>query len=211
MTYQVQVLHEGYSRLIEEVFEANCTCTLITGPNNIIVDTMTPWDGNFILKKLEETGLTPDKINFVISTHGHSDHVGNNNLFLSARHIVGRCISYRNTYFDEPFSRGDEYVIDDDLRVLATPGHTLACVSVIVRTADGIVAIAGDLFEKYEDVYNEYVWLGAGSENPDLQRQSRARVIQLADYIIPGHGPRFKVTKEMKETFKHIPNPPSTP
>ncbi|BES97661.1 Metallo-beta-lactamase superfamily [Nesidiocoris tenuis] len=164
---------------------------------------MTPWDGNYILKRLKEFDLTPGDIQFVISTHGHSDHVGNNNLFLSARHIVGRCISYRTTYFDEPFSRGDEYVIDpESLRVISTPGHTLACVTVLVKTDEGLVAIAGDLFEKLEDVYNEYVWLGAGSENPDLQRHNRAKIIQLADYIIPGHGPRFKVTKEMKEKFK---------
>ncbi|BES97660.1 unnamed protein product [Nesidiocoris tenuis] len=202
-TYEVRVLHEGYSRLVDDVFEANCTCTLITGPYNIIVDTMTPWDGNYILKRLKEFDLTPGDIQFVISTHGHSDHVGNNNLFLSARHIVGRCISYRTTYFDEPFSRGDEYVIDpESLRVISTPGHTLACVTVLVKTDEGLVAIAGDLFEKLEDVYNEYVWLGAGSENPDLQRHNRAKIIQLADYIIPGHGPRFKVTKEMKEKFK---------
>jgi len=39
--------------------EANCTCTLIKGPKNVIVDTMTPWDGDVILAGLAQHGLTP--------------------------------------------------------------------------------------------------------------------------------------------------------
>ncbi len=43
--YEVCVLSEGYSYFDNDsVMTANCTCTLIKGPKNVIVDTMTPWD-----------------------------------------------------------------------------------------------------------------------------------------------------------------------
>lgn len=54
------VLNVGYSAMEEqdqkvegelEVMVANCTCTLIKSHDcNIIVDTMTPWDGDLLLK-----------------------------------------------------------------------------------------------------------------------------------------------------------------
>lgn len=39
------VLYDGYSiQKNTEEMVANCSCTLINGENNIIIDTMTPWD-----------------------------------------------------------------------------------------------------------------------------------------------------------------------
>lgn len=88
---------------------ANCSCVLITGSVNVIVDTMTPWDSDFILKSLNSRGLKPDDIDYVVSTHGHSDHIGNNNLFLKAKHIVGYCVSFQDKYFLHPFDKGKSY------------------------------------------------------------------------------------------------------
>lgn len=202
MAYEVHVLYNGYSKSNENGMEANCTCTLIKGKFNVIVDTMTAWDGDLILEGLKKYGVKPEDVQYVISTHGHSDHLGNNHLFLNAIHIVGHCISKKNQYFDEPFSTGGNYVIDkEDLLVIPTPGHTLSDVSVLVKTEQGIVAITGDLFEKEEDIGNEYIWLSAGSESPALQRYHRQYIIRHASYIIPGHGPLFQVTEEIKKSF----------
>ncbi|EAA12526.4 AGAP008348-PA [Anopheles gambiae str. PEST] len=56
---------------------------------------------------LQEHQLHPDDIDYVVSTHGHSDHLGNNNLFLRAkRHIVGTNISHRNRYYVHDFDAG---------------------------------------------------------------------------------------------------------
>ena len=58
--YEVHILADGYSKLDSEGFMlANCTCTLIKGPKNVIVDTMTPWDQEVILSGLVKYGLTP--------------------------------------------------------------------------------------------------------------------------------------------------------
>ncbi|EAT43845.1 AAEL004768-PA [Aedes aegypti] len=60
-----------------------------------------------LLKELQKNRLTPDDIHWVVSTHGHSDHLGNNNLFLKAKHIVGTNISQRNRYFIHDFTSGE--------------------------------------------------------------------------------------------------------
>ena len=113
MANQVHILHVGYSKIGvndedgSSFANANCSCVLITGECNVIVDTMTPWDTQFIVDSLKSKGLSPDDIQFVISTHGHSDHLGNNNLFLKAKHIVGFCVSFRDQYELHSFDRGN--------------------------------------------------------------------------------------------------------
>lgn len=41
----IVVMYDGYSNLKNKhEMKANCSCTLIKGFHNIVVDTMTPWD-----------------------------------------------------------------------------------------------------------------------------------------------------------------------
>lgn len=158
---------------------------------------MTPWDGKRLLDAIQKLGVGCDDIGYVISTHGHSDHVGNNNLFLSAKHMVGRCVSYKQKYYDDGtfFNNDGVYEIDEHVQVVSTPGHTLSDVSVVVKTTKGIFGVVGDLFENENDLLDESIWLDAGSENPELQRKNRKYILDKVDWIIPGHGPMFSTKK----------------
>lgn len=62
----------------------------------------------------------------------------------------------------------------------------------------------GDLFEKEDDILEPSIWKALGT--PELvktQSVMRSRVINLADFIIPGHGPIFRVSHAMKEIVKN--------
>lgn len=115
--YKVDVLFEGHSNPISDTeTSCNCSCTLLRGPQTVIVDTMTAWDGPRILQALKAKNLTPDDVNWVICTHGHSDHVGCNYLFQKAKHVVGFDFSEKNKYFSHDFFAGKELIIDENLR-----------------------------------------------------------------------------------------------
>ncbi|CAH1114279.1 unnamed protein product [Psylliodes chrysocephalus] len=199
----VKILFDGYSKFVDGDYFANCTCSLIKGGPNIVIDTMTVWDEEKLVRSLRNEGLSCDDIDFVICTHGHSDHTGCNHLFKNAIHIVGFSISHKDQYYLHPdFRHGEEFNIDPStnaIKIIPTPGHTLQDVTILVYTNIGVIAITGDLFEKSEDLDNEYEWLQAGSDNASLQRRNRQKVLELADYIIPGHGPIFKVPDRFKK------------
>lgn len=199
MTTTVIVLFDGYADTTDDgqYMTANCSCTLIrTGEINVIVDTMTPWDKDKLTKKLaDDHALTPDDIHYVVCTHGHSDHIGNNNLFLNAIHVVGQSVSKHDKYFLTAFEKG-YYEISPEVSVIPTPGHTLDSVSLKVKCAQGTYAIVGDLFERQEDLKDDQIWREAGSEDPVLQVQHRNDVLEWADFIIPGHGPMFTNIKD---------------
>ncbi|XP_069678183.1 metallo-beta-lactamase domain-containing protein 1 isoform X2 [Periplaneta americana] len=165
MAYEVFVLYDGYSKTQEFGMKANCTCTLLKGKKNVIVDTMTPWDKDKIVEALSHRGLACSDIDYVVCSHGHSDHVGNNNLFLKAKHIVGFEVSFTDHYFIHPFE-------------------------------------TGDLFEREEDIADPSIWKYiAGSSDPEKQEQNRNKILQIADWIVPGHGPMFQVTAQMKSSL----------
>ena len=63
----------------------------------------------------------------------------------------------------------------------------------------------GDLFEKEEDIKDSDIWLKiAGSENPTLQYKNRQKILQLADYVIPGHGAGFHIFDELKKHHESL-------
>lgn len=155
-----------------------------------------------MVSALTKLNVSADNIDFVISTHGHSDHIGNNNLFLNAVHIVGHSVSKHDKYTIHDFDQ-QPYKINEDIEVRATPGHTNECVTVILKHSElGIVAITGDLFEKIEDIEESNLWIDAGSQNVELQKENRSKIAHLADVIIPGHGPQFKVTDKIRAKLR---------
>ncbi|XP_016978336.1 metallo-beta-lactamase domain-containing protein 1 [Drosophila rhopaloa] len=211
---QVIVLQDGYSRQEdgdESTMRANCTCTLVRcrDGTNVIVDTMTAWDGEHLRSLLGEHGLGVEDIQVVVCSHGHSDHIGSNYLFQKARmHLVGACASHRDLYMNH-FGSGEqneELALDSNAEVIVrrSPGHTLSCVSVIVDNSQlgGRVGITGDLFERSEDIDDESIWKDAGSESEKLQRAERNKMAHICDFIVPGHGPLFPVTPSMRSKLK---------
>jgi glyoxylase-like metal-dependent hydrolase (beta-lactamase superfamily II) len=45
--------------------------------------------------------VRPENINYVVCSHSHADHIGNNNLFLEAdKHIIGTTV-HKYTLFHE--------------------------------------------------------------------------------------------------------------
>jgi glyoxylase-like metal-dependent hydrolase (beta-lactamase superfamily II) len=71
----------------------------------------------------------------------------------------------------------------------------------LVKTSKGDIVIAGDLFwwrtnEEQKTDYNILV----EREDPYVKNkaeleESRKKILEIADYIIPGHGKMFKVKK----------------
>jgi glyoxylase-like metal-dependent hydrolase (beta-lactamase superfamily II) len=100
-------------------------------------------------------------------------------------------------YTFHDFAHGEPYRIDDVVEVIPTPGHTRDDVSVIVRTRGGTYAIVGDLFENEADRDDEDLWRSS-SEYPIEQEVSRRKIMEIADFIVPGHGDVFR-TRNRKQ------------
>lgn len=182
---EVKILIEGYVK--ENGAKVVPTTTLIQdGRINIIVDPGMGENKKEVLKKvLKKVNLDFDDINIIFCTHYHLDHTQYVGLFPKAKLIDYKFIYKGSNWLDH---KGANYKLSPNVSVIYTPGHSLEHASLLVKTDKGIVAVAGDVFW-YSDLgpkIDRMAW------NQKILEESRKKVLELADYIIPGHGGMFK-------------------
>jgi glyoxylase-like metal-dependent hydrolase (beta-lactamase superfamily II) len=194
---KVKILIEGYVREENGTEFASSTTTLIQEVDlNIIVDP--GMNRELLSEALRKENLSPDEINYVILTHYHLDHSLLAGVFEKAK-ILDDSDIYS---WDGKIESHGGKVPGTDIKIIKTPGHDMFHCSVLVLTEDlGKVVIVGDVFwwrdnEKQktdkESLINHkdpYV------KNEEALINSRKKVLDIADYIIPGHGKMFKVEK----------------
>jgi glyoxylase-like metal-dependent hydrolase (beta-lactamase superfamily II) len=82
---------------------------------------------------------------------------------------------------------GDGHALTDGVRVIETPGHAAECAALVVDTADGTVVLTHAWwFADMTPVEDPLAWDQAALE------RSRARILDIADVVVPGHGPPFR-------------------
>ena len=197
---QIKVLVEGKHQFNGEKLEIGVTVVLIKTDKNIIVDPGYYPDKEKLLESLKNEGLSPQDIDIVVLTHLHLDHIINAYLFPKAKIY---CKLKSQDYPGQYHNIAEGYVmradvlegleLAKDVEILLTPGHMDGHISLLVNTPKGKVVIAGDAIAKES--------LADISKKPELFNSleeydnSRRKILGVADFIVPGHGPMFKVKR----------------
>ncbi|CAL8084018.1 unnamed protein product [Calicophoron daubneyi] len=204
-TYELLVLRNGWTKPLDEhTFSSACTISLLLGQKRILVDPGGPWDTDMLRSLLHQRNIEISSIDYVICTHEHVDHMGSLCLFPDATQIVGTTLSTRGAIHHN-FCTDKPYEIDSNIKIVYTPGHADCDISVVVLNVHsyGRVAIAGDIFECEEDLKSPELWR-TSSANTRIQQFSREKLINEADFIVPGHGPLFKVPEDGKQLLLSV-------
>ncbi len=191
---EVKVLIEGYAREISSGWIASSTVTLVkAGGKNIIVDP--GCNRKKLIGALQKEGLKTADIDFVLLTHNHADHSLLAGIFENAK-----VLTTEETYDNDNQTAHGNKIPGTDLQIIQTAGHSQEHCSLVVQTANGTYIIAGDVFwwadneaqavdiEKIDDAHPNEV-------NMNKLTVSRKKILEIADYVIPGHGKMFKVEK----------------
>ena len=162
------------------------SCTLVRdGDRAIVVDPGMAASQAAILEPLRALGVEPGDVTDVVLSHHHPDHSINVALFPNAD-VHDHWATYRGTEWIDADAEGRQ--LSPSAYLIRTPGHTAEDISTVVGTPDGVV------------VLTHCWWTAEGpaedpvAEDMDALHASRARILELADEIIPGHGRRFRPT-----------------
>ncbi len=192
---EFKILIKGYAREEDDKEFVTCTTTLIKDNNlNIIVD---PGMNKPLLQEsLSKENLTFEDIHYVILTHTDTDHMLLTALFTNAK-VVDAWQIYT---FDGEIVEHQDEIPETSIKLLKTPGHSSSHTAVILKTQDkGTVVVAGDVFwwwdseeqkTDHESLMNKE---DPYTDDKEKLNKSRKKVLEIADYIIPGHGEMFKV------------------
>lgn len=163
---------------------------------DIIVDTGTGDNCNYLIDSISKAGLSLDDLNLIVNTHNHFDHMGGNrcfNLEVAMHGDDAKAVENQDNHATvaEMFGRSLEgFEVNRKLKegdkihnfeVLHTPGHTNGGICLY----DGKTLISGDT-----------VFAGGGFGRTDLggnieqMKNSLKRLSELdVQNLLPGHGP----------------------
>ncbi|MEW5997029.1 MAG: MBL fold metallo-hydrolase [Candidatus Micrarchaeota archaeon] len=193
---EVKVLIEGYAKELGNGWVASSTtCLVTTGSKKIITDP--GCNRRKLLDALGREGLGTDDIDYVFLSHCHHDHILLAGIFGKAKFVT---FDSNLMYDGDRLRVFGKHVLGKDIEVVETPGHVLEHLSLIVNTSKGKIAIAGDVIwwvEGEEQAFHIDQKDHSQAKGMDMGKliESRKKLLEAADYIIPGHGRMFKVKK----------------
>jgi glyoxylase-like metal-dependent hydrolase (beta-lactamase superfamily II) len=159
------------------------TCTLVRDDDRVIV-----FDPGMVerqidlLDPLAALGLSPADVTDVVLSHHHPDHCMNAGLFPGAR-VHDHWAVYRGAEWDSVDAEGRE--LTPSVRLIRVPGHSAEDIALVAGTEQGIVILTHAWWTSEGPADDPY------APDPSLLHASRARVLALADLVVPGHGPAF--------------------
>lgn len=198
----VKILISGYHEHEGNKLKICSTVTLIKSDKNILVDT-----GGFgiekeLKEKLAEEKLKFEDIDIIFITHLHLDHLCNIYLFPNAviycKLNGGEYPGQRNFPKEkslERFELKDGTKIAKDVSVIELPGHSSDLLGLVIETSIGKIVIASDAIASEKNVQMEIKPPKMLLSNEKQYDSSRKKILEIADYIVPGHGAMFKVQK----------------
>lgn len=183
----IEVLHDGYARTDGDVTHVGSTVSLVRSDDLVaIVDPGMVKDRQVLLDAMAAAGVGPLAVTDVVLSHHHPDHTLNIALFPRAT-VHDHWAAYTGDVWDSRPAEGVR--LADDVVLWETPGHTAQDISTVVTTDDRVV------------VCTHLWWHATMDGDPratDLEalHRNRERVLEVADRIVPGHGPAFDVTAD---------------
>jgi glyoxylase-like metal-dependent hydrolase (beta-lactamase superfamily II) len=159
------------------------TCSVVRDADRvIIVDPGMVARQSDILDPLAAMALAPDAVTDVVLSHHHPDHTMNAALFPRAA-VHDHWAIYRGSAWEDSDAEGRR--LTDAVGLIRVPGHTAEDIATVVGTPEGVI------------VFTHLWWTATiPTEDPYAEDQavlhaSRARVLEFADVIVPGHGVPF--------------------
>lgn len=183
---EVKIILEGFTNADKkaegEDEKTRCTMTLVRDDDLVILsDPGVLDDQKILIDALAKEDLNINDVTHVFITHSHMDHYRNLGMFPRAI-----AIDYWGLW-DGAKCEDRPEKLTNNIEIIETPGHSSDGLTMLIKTDKGTTAVVGDLW-----------WSERGPENdpyasdPEKLIESRQKVSELADLIIPGHGGMFR-------------------
>ncbi len=187
----------------------NCNTYLIRASKNILIDPGLHQGFDRIGAALSDLGLSPGKIDLVLITHSHYDHMEAVQRFGQATLVAlgSKELEFMKTssaFLPDQFApdilleEGDLETGDVSLRIFSTPGHSPG--SVCVYWPDRQALFSGDLIFNHGIGRTDLPGGRGRSLKESIQRMAELEI----EYLLPGHGEIISGKDAVRDNFREI-------
>ena len=185
------MLIEGYAKQTKEGWGASSTVTLVRSNGRVIIADP-GCNRPRLMASLKKEELRTGDVDYVFLTHNHPDHV-----FLAGIFQNAGAVDELYVYSSDVITKHNGTMPGTDLKIIRTPGHVEEHCSLVVPTEQGTCVVAGDAFWWLDNEKQE-VRIDKPDDDPEHMNlkkliESRKKILEIADYVIPGHGRMFRV------------------
>lgn len=173
---------EGYWHEDNKGRTGSTISLVLDGEIIMVVDPGFLKDKQILIDAIKKEGLDVADINIVCITHSHVDHYANIGMFPNAK-----ILEYFGMWDKEGRVEDWQERFTENIQILKTPGHDENCITLFVKTDDGVVAVCGDVF--WKENYPEFDSYATDSKKLE---HSRRLVMSMSHWIVPGHGNIYK-------------------
>jgi glyoxylase-like metal-dependent hydrolase (beta-lactamase superfamily II) len=190
-----------YAYLWQDPYENNCNTYVINGDKTVLIDPGHTRHLKRVFHQMEEDGLSPEKIDLVIVTHSHPDHMEGVEVFLDkpVRIAMGReeerylqgsgkmlfdmmGMPLPNVRIDFYLKEGELQLKDKVFQIYESPGHSPG--SVTIYWPERKTLFTGDV-----------VFMGGIGRTDFLEGNSKLLMESIerlslldTEFLLPGHG-----------------------
>jgi N-acyl homoserine lactone hydrolase len=185
------------------------TVLLHTAGGPVLFDTGASGDRPGLLAALEQRGIAPNDIGTIVLSHLHFDHIANVECFPNAELVLHQTeLSY---YYDRKardlalpifqiegmLARSKLQLIHGELelfpgvQLLRTPGHTEGHIALALQRDGQTHVLAQDAVKHRIDAQTGRT---SGAHDSVAAAASIARIMAMADIIVPGHDIALQIT-----------------
>jgi len=213
----MKVEKDLYAYPWQDAYENNCNSYVIHGEGTILIDPGHSCHVPSLLRQMEGDGIPPEKIDLIILTHSHPDHLEGLEAFLNRPAKVAmsreeeRYLRESGKFLFEmmrrplPEFRIDFYLKEGELhlggetfQLYETPGHSPGSLSIHWPKRKAL--FTGDLVF-YEGIGRTDFLEG----NPKLMKKSIERISALdTEFLLPGHGEMVMGREKVLLNFEFI-------
>ncbi len=209
---KVEVLFQGFPGIITRGYMSWSSIVYVeTKGVKILFDTGGYGERSELPKRFKEHGLDMRKIDVVVLSHFHHDHVMNIDYFPNSRILLhekeyewvkSNPDDWPIPKFLFPVLEGNrqfeiikgEPQIAHGVQVVLTPGHTPGSISLVLRDKDmPVTVLAADAVKNLAEISTCMV---AMSHDNEASAKSIRRIRDLAQVIVPGHDRILEVRED---------------
>lgn len=210
---RMEVVIQGFpGRSLTGALSWSSVAYVESGNAKILFDTGGPAKRSTLKARLERIGVAPERVNILVLSHFHDDHIRNYDFFPNAEIVLGAAedewaatnpvheIAFPEVYYDALKKSGRMTLLDKEeeiapgVEIMFLPGHTPGLTGLLLKGGGAPATVLAS--DAVKNIAELATGVAPHTLDPEASRRSIMKIRRAAEVVVPGHDRILRVEKD---------------